>query len=113
MGYSPRMNSWDLIAKELQPHQPKVLLSQEGGSRGIAAFIAAGDRWQDHETREAAWLVVVDGQVEVEHDARTHAAAAGHVFHFAEHERRELRAVTDARVLMVLAPYPAADHQTS
>ncbi len=107
------MNSWDLIANEIQPKQPKVLLSQEGGSRGIGAFLPAGERWQDHETREAAWVVVLAGQVEIEHEARTKAAGAGHVFHFAEHERREIRAVSDATLLMVLAPYPAPDHQTS
>jgi quercetin dioxygenase-like cupin family protein len=107
------MNSWDLIANEIQPKVPKVLLSQEGASRGIAAFISAGDLWQEHETREAAWVVVLAGQVEVEHESRTHLAGVGHVFHFAEHERREIRAVTDAKLLMVLAPYPAPDHQTS
>jgi quercetin dioxygenase-like cupin family protein len=107
------MNSWDLSAYDLQPKHPEVLLSQEGASRGIAALLSAGDLWQDHETREAAWLVVVQGEVEVEHDGQTQRAGVGHVFHFAEHERREVRAVADARLLMVLAPYPAPDHQTA
>ena len=107
------MNSWDLSTRDLAPHRPDVLLSQDGGSRGIATFLPAGDLWQDHETREAAWVVVVQGEVEVEHESRSHRAATGHVFHFAEHERREIRAVSDARFLMVLAPYPASDHQTS
>jgi len=107
------MNTWDLIANEIQPHRPKVLLSQEGGSRGIAIRLPAGERMQDHETREAAWVVVLNGQVEVEHDSATRQAGVGSVFHFAEHERREIRATTDTTLLLVLAPYPAPDHQTS
>jgi quercetin dioxygenase-like cupin family protein len=107
------MNSWDLMTREIPPKRPDVLLSQEGGSRGIAAFLPAGDRWQDHETREAAWVVVIQGEIELEHETRTHRAGVGHVFHFGEHERREIRALSDATLLMVLAPYPAPDHQTS
>lgn len=107
------MNSWDLITKDIEPHLPQVLLSQDGGSRGIALRLPAGDLLQDHETREAAWIVIVAGEVELEHEASTEQAGAGHVFHFAEHERREVRALTDATLLMVLAPYPAPDHQTS
>ena len=106
------MNSWDLKTKDIEPHHPQVLLSIDGGSRGIALRLPAGDLLQDHETREAAWLVVVDGEVELEQEASAQRAAAGHVFHFAEHERREVRALTDATLLMVLAPYPAPDHQT-
>ena len=107
------MNSWDLVTKPIEPHKPQVLLSQDGGSRGIALRLPAGDLLQDHETREAAWVVVVAGEVELEHESVTKQLQAGHVLHFAEHERRELRARTDATLLMVLAPYPAPDHQTS
>ena len=107
------MLTWDLTTHDLEVHKPSVLHSDEGAARGIAVLLPAGDLLQDHETRESAWVVVASGEVDVEVDGQTHRGGAGAVFHFEAHERREIRAASEARLLMVLAPWPAPDHQTS
>ena len=107
------MLTWDLTTHDLEVHKPSVLHSDEGAARGIGLLLPAGDLLQDHETREAAWIVVIAGEVEIEHEGQSHRAGAGAVFHFEAHERREIRATSEARLLMVLAPWPAPDHQTA
>jgi quercetin dioxygenase-like cupin family protein len=104
---------WDLTTMDLEVHKPSVLHSDEGAARGIAVLLPAGDLLQDHETREAAWIVVASGDVEIDGDGTTTKAGAGAVFHFEAHERREIRAQSEARLLILLAPWPAPDHQTS
>ena len=107
------MLSWDLTTHEIEVHKPAVLHSDEGAARGIAVNLPAGDELQEHETREAAWIVVITGELEVSQGDETQPAGAGSVLHFEAHERRELRARQDTRLLLVLAPWPAPDHQTA
>jgi len=107
------MLTWDLTTEDLEVHKPSVLHSDEGAARGIAILLSAGDQLQDHETRESAWIVVASGEVEVEGEDGTKRAGAGTVFHFEAHERREIRASSEARLLLILAPWPAPDHQTA
>ena len=56
------MNTWDLLSDEIEPHRPKVLLTEEGIARGIGVNLPAGDLWQEHETHEHVWLTVVHGE---------------------------------------------------
>jgi redox-sensitive bicupin YhaK (pirin superfamily) len=98
------MQHWDLRSLDVQPHQPQVLHS-EGEGRSIAIQLPAGEALQEHETHERAWVVVVDGEVEIEGE-ETVRGGAGIVAIFDPHERREVRAVTDARLLLMLGPWP-------
>ena len=59
---------------------------------------------------ERAHFVVVDGQVEVEGEGGTVAGGPGFVAIWDPGERHEVRATTDARVLLVLAPWPGEGH---
>jgi quercetin dioxygenase-like cupin family protein len=106
------MLTWDLTTHDLEVHKPEVLHSDEGAARGIGILLPAGDELQDHETRESAWIVVASGEVEVDNQGQTQRGGAGSVFHFEAHERRGIKAVSEARLLLVLAPWPAPDHQT-
>jgi quercetin dioxygenase-like cupin family protein len=106
------MLSWDLTTHDIEVHKPEILHSDEGAARGIAINLPAGDELQDHETRESAWIVVVSGELQVDGE-QSETAGAGTVLHFEAHERRGLKATSDARLLMLLAPWPAPDHQTA
>jgi quercetin dioxygenase-like cupin family protein len=106
------MESWDLTTLDVEVHKPEVLLSEEGVARTVAVNLPAGDLLQDHETHEHVYLVVVDGQLEIEHDGGTQSAGVGYVAHFEPHERREVRAAQDSRFLLFLAPWPAPSHHT-
>jgi quercetin dioxygenase-like cupin family protein len=103
------MESWDIRSMEIEPHRPQVLRSDEE-TRAIAIFLPAGEELQEHQVHERAYLVVADGEIEVSSDGRTITGAAGFLSHFAPNERHTVRAVSDARLLLVLAPWPGVGH---
>ena len=104
------MDTWDIRSLDVQPHQPQVLRSDDGAARAIAINLPAGEQLQEHEVHEHAYLVVVDGQVELAQDGESHQAGTGTVAHWVPAERHEVRATSDARLLLVLAPWPGAGH---
>jgi quercetin dioxygenase-like cupin family protein len=103
------MLHWDLRALDVAPRQPEVLHS-EGEGRTIAIQLPAGERLQDHQVHERAWLLVVDGEVELEAGADTVTGGGGLLAVFDPAERHEVRATSDARLLLVLGPWPGAGH---
>ena len=104
------METWDVGALELEPHRPSILSSQEAG-RVIALSLPAGERLQEHEVHERAWLVVLGGEIEVRAgDGDPVAGGAGLVAEFDPKEPHEVVARADARLLLVLAPWPGDGH---
>ena len=103
------MESWDIRSLAIEPHRPQVLRSDDE-SRAIAINLPAGEEMQEHQVHERTWLVVADGEVEVAQDGQSVNAAAGFLAHFEPNERRTVRAVSDARLVLVLAPWPGAGH---
>jgi quercetin dioxygenase-like cupin family protein len=103
------MQRWDLRSVDVQPHQPQVLHSV-GEGRTILINLPAGEAMQDHEVHERAWLVVVDGEIEVESGGETVTGGPGFLAVFDPHERREIRARSDARLLLLLGPWPGEGH---
>ena len=104
------MEHWDLRTLDVQPRQPQILHSVRGDARSIAINLPAGEALQDHEVHERAHLVVIDGTVEIEQEGSTIAAEGGALAIFDPHERHEVRAVSDARLLLILAPWPGEGH---
>ena len=103
------MDTFDIRSLELEPHRPQVLRSDQE-ARAIAINLPAGEQLQDHEVHERAWLVVADGQIEIGQDGATTAGGPGFTAHFDPKERREVRATEDARLLLILAPWPGEGH---
>jgi quercetin dioxygenase-like cupin family protein len=103
------VDSWDIPSLELEPHHPQVLRS-DAETRAIAINLPAGEELQEHQVHERAYLLVADGEVEVEQDGETTSAGPGFVAHFAPNERREVRAKGDARIVLILAPWPGEGH---
>jgi quercetin dioxygenase-like cupin family protein len=103
------MESWDIRSLAIEPHRPQVLRSDDE-SRAIAINLPAGEEMQEHQVHERTWLVVADGEVEVAQNGQSVSAAAGFLAHFEPNERRTVRAVSDARLVLVLAPWPGAGH---
>ncbi len=104
------MQHWDLRTLEVQPHQPQILHSDRGDSRSIAIHLPAGEQLQEHQVHERAHLVVVDGEVEIDRTGETINGGAGTFVVFDPGEPHEVRAKTDARLLLVLAPWPGSGH---
>jgi quercetin dioxygenase-like cupin family protein len=104
------MEHWDLRTLDVQPHHPKILHSSRGESRTIAITLPAGELLQDHEVHERAHLVVVDGEIEVEGAGGTVTGSPGFMAIWDPRERHEVRATSDSRLLLVLAPWPGDGH---
>jgi quercetin dioxygenase-like cupin family protein len=103
------VQTWDTRSIDVEPHQPKVLHSGEEG-RTIVINLPAGEELQDHQVHERAWIIVVDGQVEIEAAGQSFTGGPGFLAQTAPNERHEVRAASDSRLLLVLAPWPGEGH---
>jgi quercetin dioxygenase-like cupin family protein len=104
------LQTWDVKTLDVEPHHPQVLHSEEEG-RTIAINLPAGEELQDHQVHERAWIVVVDGEVEIaDANGSGTRCAAGSLALTAPNERHEVRAISDSRILLILAPWPGEGH---
>jgi quercetin dioxygenase-like cupin family protein len=103
------METWDIRSLAIEPHYPQVLRS-DAETRAIAIHLPAGEELQEHQVHERAYLVVADGEIEISADARTITAGPGSLSHFEPTERHAVKAITDARLVLVLAPWPGEGH---
>jgi quercetin dioxygenase-like cupin family protein len=103
------MDTWDVASLEVQPHRPEVLRSDVEG-RVIAINLPAGEALQEHQVHERAWLVVAEGEIEVEQGGQTVSGGPGFLAHFEPAERHEVRATSDARLILLLSPWPGDGH---
>jgi quercetin dioxygenase-like cupin family protein len=103
------METWDIASLAVEPHQPEVLRS-DPEARVIAINLPAGEELQEHQVHERAWVMVAGGEVEIEQDGSTVSGGPGFIAHFNPQERHEVRAKTDSRLLLFLAPWPGKGH---
>jgi quercetin dioxygenase-like cupin family protein len=87
---------------------PVVLDSED--SRAVLIGLHPGQELGEHQVRERAWIVVVDGEVEVETTDGKVTAGAGTLLEFDPTERRAVRSPAGARLLILLAPWPGLGH---
>ena len=60
------MQSWDLRAIEAPGGTvDPVVLTTDDGARAIAIRLEAGQEISDHQVRERAWVIVVEGRAEI------------------------------------------------
>lgn len=103
------MESWDIRSMDIAPHRPQVLRSDEE-TRAIAIHLPAGEELQEHQVHERAYLLVAEGSVEISDNGSTVTGEAGFLSHFAPNERHTVRALSDSRLVLVLAPWPGVGH---
>lgn len=103
------MEIWDTRRLAIEPHRPQVLRS-DAEIRAIAIQLPAGEQLQEHQVHERAYMVVVEGEVSIEHDGEALVAPVGTLVHFEPNERRTVTATGDARLMLILAPWPGVGH---
>ena len=103
------MDTWDIASLDVQPQKPEVLRSDDE-SRVIAINLPAGEGLEEHQVHERAYLVVADGEIEVEQGGQVVTGGPGFLAHFEPNEPHEVRARTDARVILLLSPWPGDGH---
>jgi quercetin dioxygenase-like cupin family protein len=103
------LETWDISSLDLEPHHPQVLRSDKE-ARVIAINLPSGEQLQEHQVHERAYLLVAAGEIEVTEGGESANGGPGFLLHFEPNERREVTAKGDARVLLVLAPWPGEGH---
>jgi quercetin dioxygenase-like cupin family protein len=106
------MDIWDIRTLDVEPHRPDVLRSDDA-ARVVAINLPAGEELQEHQVHEHAYLLVADGQVELSQGTETEPAGPGTLAHWMPNERHEVRAVADALLLLILAPWPGEGHPSN
>jgi quercetin dioxygenase-like cupin family protein len=95
---------------DVEPRHPQVLDSEVEG-RAIVIQLSAGDALQEHQVHERAWLLVIGGEIEIsEPGGEPVNGGPGLMAGFDPNERREVRATEDARLLLLLSPWPGEGH---
>ena len=105
------MRTWNLPEIETSggTSDPIVLLTEEE-ARAVFIELRPGQELGDHQVKEHAWIVVVQGSAEVGSDTERMDAPVGTLAHFEPNERHFVRSEKGAKILLLLAPWPGAGH---
>lgn len=101
------MQVWDLTS--LDAPTP-VVVHSEDDARAILISLVPGGELGDHQVRERAWVTVVEGEAQFGCDGRTETCGPGSLLMFDPGERHSVCSSSGARILLVLAPWPADGH---
>jgi quercetin dioxygenase-like cupin family protein len=105
------VESWRLpeIATPDGTRSPVVLKSQDE-ARAVLIGLDPGQELGDHQVKEHAWLLVVDGAVRIGAGGENVEAPAGTLARFDPDERHSVSSADGAKILLLLAPWPGAGH---
>ena len=105
------MRSWNLSEIDTPggSRSPVVLDSAES-ARAVLIGLEPGQELGDHEVKEHAFVLVVEGSVRVEAGGASLDAQSGMLFRFEPEERHSVSSAAGARILLFLAPWPGAGH---
>jgi quercetin dioxygenase-like cupin family protein len=107
----PRMQSWKLPEIETPEgsRSPVVLLSEDE-ARAILVGLDPGQQLGDHQVKEHAWVVVVEGRARIGASGDAIEASVGTLVHFEPDERHFVSTEEGAKILLILAPWPGEGH---
>jgi quercetin dioxygenase-like cupin family protein len=105
------MRSWNLheIDTPAGSRSP-VVLDSDDAARAVLIGLDAGQELGEHQVKEHAFILVLDGSVRVESAGESLLATPGTLFTFEPDERRSVATDEGARILLFLAPWPGAGH---
>jgi quercetin dioxygenase-like cupin family protein len=89
---------------------PAVLESIDGAARAVLVALEPGQALDDHQVKEHAFVLLVDGAAQVEAGGATVEARPGTLVAFDPDERHAVRSDDGARLLLFLAPWPGEGH---
>jgi quercetin dioxygenase-like cupin family protein len=105
------VQSWNLPEFETPggTRSPIVVHSTDE-ARAVLIGINPGQELGDHQVHEHAYIVVIEGRVEIDAAGETVEAGPGTLVRFEEKERHRIRSEDGGRVLLILAPWPGPGH---
>jgi quercetin dioxygenase-like cupin family protein len=89
--------------------KPRVLFS-EPECRAVVIDLRAGEEMGDHAVHERAVIEVVSGRVEITGAAGSADCDSGTLINLEPGEHHAVRALADSQLLLILAPWPAREH---
>jgi quercetin dioxygenase-like cupin family protein len=105
------VQSWNLREIEVEGgSRSPVVLDSDDAARAVLIVLEPGQALGDHQVKEHAFILVVDGSVRIESRGETLEAPAGMLFTFEPDERRSVSSDGGARILLFLAPWPGEGH---
>jgi quercetin dioxygenase-like cupin family protein len=87
-----------------------VVLRSEDEARAVLVGLEPGQKLGDHQVKEHAWIVVVEGSVTFRANAEEIEAPAGTLARFDPDERHSVSTDAGAKLLLLLAPWPGPGH---
>lgn len=90
---------------------PRVLFSSPE-CRVVVVELESGESMGEHHVRERAVVHVHSGRVSIEASGESAECGPGVVVAFDPGERHSVHALEDSALLLLLAPWPAAEHYT-
>jgi quercetin dioxygenase-like cupin family protein len=87
---------------------PRVLFSSPE-CRAVVIDLASGEELGEHHVRERAVLQVLSGRVAIESAGEAAECDTGTLVAFDPGEQHTIRALTDAQLLLLLAPWPGGE----
>jgi quercetin dioxygenase-like cupin family protein len=105
------MEAWKLPEIETPggSRSPVVLRSNDE-ARAVLVGLEPGQKLGDHQVKEHAWVVVVDGSVTFRAGEDEIDGPVGTLARFVPDERHSVRTDSGAKILLLLAPWPGPGH---
>ena len=105
------MHTWKLSEIETPGgSRSPVVLRSEDEARAVLVGLDPGQELGDHQVKEHAWIVVVDGTATFRAGDDTVDAPVGTLVRFEPDERHSVSSETGAKLLLLLAPWPGPGH---
>ena len=105
------MHSWTLREIETPGgSRSPVVLDSDEAARAVLIGLDPGQELGEHQVKEHAFVLVVEGSVRIETGGDSFEATTGTLFTFEPDERRSVSTESGARILLFLAPWPGAGH---
>jgi quercetin dioxygenase-like cupin family protein len=105
------METWKLPEIETpNGSRSPVVLKSDDEARAVVVGLDPGQKLGDHQVKEHAWVLVVEGSVTLRAGGDEVEAPAGTLARFEPDERHSLRSEGGAKILLLLAPWPGPGH---
>jgi quercetin dioxygenase-like cupin family protein len=102
---------WNLLELDApEGRRDPIVLHSDDGARAVLIVLSPGQSLGDHQVKENAWVIVLEGTVEIAAGGESSPAGPGTMVRFDPDERHSLSSTDGARVLLLLAPWPGAGH---
>jgi quercetin dioxygenase-like cupin family protein len=105
------MRNWDLSEIETPGGSVSpIVLDSDEAARAVLIGLDPGQKLGEHQVKEHAFVLLLQGSVHVESGGETFEADTGTLFTFEPDERRSVSSDGGARLLLFFAPWPGPGH---